>query len=90
MHSALNFYVTDAEGNWQKGPVGLGHLMLWNTPESLQESLPLALNEEGHQLVITADARLDNREQLYSQLEVSGPINAISDSYLMLQQNLNR
>lgn len=31
----------DASGVWSQGPVGLGHLMLYNTPESPHESLPL-------------------------------------------------
>ena len=47
----------DAAGIWNDGPIGLGHRMLWTTPESLQEHLP-RFNPTRH-LIITADARLD-------------------------------
>lgn len=30
----------DGAGVWSEGPVGLGHRMLWPTPESLHEKLP--------------------------------------------------
>jgi asparagine synthase (glutamine-hydrolysing) len=49
----------DGAGVWREGSVGLGHRMLWTTPESLQEQLPL-IHQTGH-CVITADVRLDNR-----------------------------
>jgi asparagine synthase (glutamine-hydrolysing) len=42
--------------------VAMGCSMLWNTPESLHEFLPLYDNEA--QLCLTADARIDNREEL--------------------------
>jgi asparagine synthase (glutamine-hydrolysing) len=68
---------------WHNGPVGLGHRMLWNTPESLAEKLPLA-NRTGD-LVITADARIDNREELLSALDFSGrAAGEIADSELIL------
>ena len=54
----------DREGVWNEGAVGLGHGMLQTTPESLSESLPLAAGP----FAITADARIDNRESLLSQL----------------------
>ena len=50
----------DGSGVWVDGSVGLGHRMLWTTPESLHEKLPL-VNKTGD-LVITADARIDNRD----------------------------
>jgi asparagine synthase (glutamine-hydrolysing) len=63
--------------------VGLGHCMLQSTPESLHEILPFRDDASG--LVITADARIDNREQLIEDIPVrpaSGAI--ISDSHLIL------
>jgi asparagine synthase (glutamine-hydrolysing) len=30
----------DGSGVWTEGSVGLGHRMLWTTPESLHEKLP--------------------------------------------------
>ncbi len=55
---------------WFDGPVGLGHRMLRTTPESLHETLPYQDSRDN--LVITADARLDNREELISQLGFQG------------------
>ena len=56
----------DGADVWVDGPVGLGHRMLWTTPESRQERLPLA-SGTGH-IVLTADARIDNRGQLIAAL----------------------
>jgi asparagine synthase (glutamine-hydrolysing) len=68
---------------WAEGPVGLGQRMLHTTPESLQEKLPW-VDQTGH-LVITADARIDNRSELISAL---GPTDrspsALTDSQLVL------
>lgn len=73
----------DGVGLWSEGPVGLGHRMFWTTPESLHEKLPL-VNETGD-LVLTADARIDNREELISALGVTvRPHEMISDSALIL------
>jgi asparagine synthase (glutamine-hydrolysing) len=73
----------DGEGIWHHGSIGLGHRMMWTTPESLHESLPFA-NRSGT-LVITADARLDNRRDLIPLLGLSDlPVGDITDSQLML------
>ena len=71
----------DGADVWCEGPVGLGHRMLWTTPESLLEKLPFA--ERGH--VITADARIDNRDELISALSLDDrPSEKITDSQLIL------
>ena len=57
-------------GQWLDGPVGLGHRMLYTTPESLHEEQP-AIDQTG-ELVITADARIDNRDELITSLHVNG------------------
>jgi len=73
----------DGAGVWHQGPVGLGHLMLHTTPESLKEKLPFA-SRTGN-LVITADARIDNREELMAALGYSGAeAKEIADSELIL------
>jgi asparagine synthase (glutamine-hydrolysing) len=56
----------DGSDIWLDGSVGLGQLMLHSTPESLHEALPWKDPESG--LVITADARIDNRDELLSKL----------------------
>lgn len=56
----------DGKAQWIDGHVGLGHLKLEITPESEYERLPL----EYKQWVITADARIDNRDELDISLNV--------------------
>ena len=69
---------------WHEGPAGLGHVMLWTTPESLHERLPLA--DESSRMAITADARIDNRDDLIVALWGSGePAKRISDSQIILR-----
>lgn len=73
----------DGQGIWQESSVGLGHRMLHTTPESLKEKLPLT-NRTGA-LVITADARIDNRAELIETLNLSDrPHDQIADSQLIL------
>jgi asparagine synthase (glutamine-hydrolysing) len=73
----------DGSGVWMEGSVGLGHRMLWTTPESVNERLP-AVNKSG-EFAITADARLDNRDELISLLRLTDlPSLKISDSQLIL------
>ena len=67
MNSRLNYWNADKIGQWVDKPVALGHLMLYNTPESLSETLPYFDAET--RLCITADARIDNREELTQKLE---------------------
>jgi asparagine synthase (glutamine-hydrolysing) len=55
--------------------------MLWTTPESLREKLPL--QDRGRTLVITADARLDNRDDLLRLLPHMP--RTCSDSELILE-----
>jgi asparagine synthase (glutamine-hydrolysing) len=70
----------DGVGLWCESSVGLGHRLLWTTPESLRESFPLVNAAEN--LILTADARIDNREELIAQLNLDD--DAITDSQLIL------
>ncbi len=72
----------DSEGAWSRGPVALGHCMLRVTPESLRESQP-AVDTSGR-FAITADARIDNRQELIAELGVAGPASEVTDSELIL------
>src|SRR5215470_1634324 len=60
----------DEYGYWIQGPVGLSHRMLHTTPESLHEHQPLT--DEESNLCLTLDGRVDNREELRSQLLAEG------------------
>ena len=74
---------SDKADIWSEGSVGLGHRMLWTTPESLHEQLPL-VNQTGN-LVITADARIDNRDELIAALGFTDRLPLkIADSQLIL------
>jgi asparagine synthase (glutamine-hydrolysing) len=84
MAASLAHRGRDAAGEWNRGAVGLGHRMLWSTPESLHEDLPLT-NKNGD-AVITADARIDNRDELITALGLSRwSHGGISDSELILR-----
>jgi asparagine synthase (glutamine-hydrolysing) len=73
----------DGAAVWSDGSIGLGHRMLWTTPESLHEKQPF-LNQDGD-LAITADARIDNREELIAALGLNGGARcSITDSQLIL------
>ena len=73
----------DAADMWYAGSVGLGHRMLWTTPESLHEKLPLV--SRSGRYVITADARIDNRADLIAALNlIDRPAAELTDSDLIL------
>lgn len=74
---------SDGVDAWCEANVGLGHRMLFSTPESLHERLPFV--DSTGDYVITADARIDNREELLSQLDF-GEISPekIADSQIIL------
>lgn len=68
MLDALNHWRADMRGQWSADGIGLGHLLLRATPQSLYESLPVHDAEAG--LAITGDFRLDNRDALAEQLGI--------------------
>jgi asparagine synthase (glutamine-hydrolysing) len=73
----------DGTRHWQGNGIALGHCMLWTTPESLKEELPY--HDRDADLVITADARLDNREALFKTLNLDAAnTSEMSDSELIL------
>jgi asparagine synthase (glutamine-hydrolysing) len=81
MLDILSHRGSDGANIWCGENVGFIHRMLWTTPESLLETLPL----EKDNLVITADARIDNRDELISILEINHlPKERITDNDLIL------
>jgi len=84
MMEALAHRGLDGRGTWREGPVALGHQMLHLTPESLTEELPFF--DPQARLAITADARLDNRQELFRRLEIpASRQEGCSDSGLILE-----
>ncbi|HMK34283.1 MAG TPA: lasso peptide isopeptide bond-forming cyclase [Desulfomonilaceae bacterium] len=81
MLAVLKHRGPDRHSTWTSGSTGLGHLMLFTTPESLHEELPFC----SHGLAITADARVDNRKDLVSALRLEPcSDNRNTDSRLIL------
>ncbi len=73
----------DGADVWCSESIGLGHRMLSTTPESLLEKLPLV--SRSGDLAITADARIDNRDELIGLLRLKDyPAEKITDSQLIL------
>lgn len=73
----------DGGGAWNEGPVGLGHRMLHTTPESLHETLPYT--HASASFTITADARIDNRDELIARLDLERREQPVTDSQLILE-----
>ena len=73
----------DRRGAWSEGPVALGQCTLSTLPESEREEQPLV--DRRSDLVITADARVDNRLELIADIGVfGGAPSSITDSEIIL------
>jgi asparagine synthase (glutamine-hydrolysing) len=84
MLSAMDYWGPDGSTVWREGPVAMGHLMLHSTPESVGDTLPRT-SASGN-LILTAHARLDNRGELFRNLNISPPERAkMPDSHLIMQ-----
>lgn len=79
----LSFRGPDARETWCAGPVAFGHAMLRSTGEAAHERQPAALDGR---YWITADARLDARDELLDALRQAGrePARNAPDSELIL------
>jgi asparagine synthase (glutamine-hydrolysing) len=100
MRASMAYWGPDGASIWQSENVGIGHLLLRNTPEAIAESLPRQHPASG--VVLTAHARLDNREELIfdfrlpifdleshdRQSEIENRKSKISDSELILHAYL--
>ena len=76
----------DGTRHWQNGQMAMGHTLLATTPEALVEVLPLTEPSSG--CTITADVRLDNREELLTALGLGGETRIIGDGELILRAYL--
>ncbi|UOR13779.1 asparagine synthase-related protein [Halobacillus amylolyticus] len=83
MMNELQKYPADDVQTWQQGNIFLGCHAQWITPESVGEKLPYY--DPDRKLSITADAIIDNREELFDALQVSKALRAnMPDSKLIL------
>ncbi len=75
---------------WQNERVGLGHLLLNNAPEARHEFAPCQHSASG--IVVTAQARIDNRDELIAKLEspsgISHQPSPLKDNELILHSYL--
>jgi asparagine synthase (glutamine-hydrolysing) len=70
--SAMAGWGPDGHGQWRGENAGLGFLSLHTTPESFHERMPASLRSVPH-LLISADARIDNRGELFHALQIPTP-----------------
>ena len=79
----MSYAAPDDLDTYSDGPVGLGHALLQTTRESFLERMPVSLDGK---FWITADARIDCREELRGEIEKAEPNRrpAASDSELIL------
>ena len=82
MNKRLSHRGPDGSNVWVDRSVAFGHQMLHTTPESIHETLPFQDEEAG--LIITADARIDNRKELSKELKIEDK-ETIPDSYFILK-----
>lgn len=82
MNNKLSHRGPDGSSTWCEGSVAFGHQMLFTTAESLHEKLPFEDEDSG--LVITADARIDNRKELSELLELEDT-EEVSDSLFIIK-----
>lgn len=68
MLETMHHRAWDAEDIWVEDNVGLGHQMLWTTPEAPHEKYPYV--SPNGKLVLIADARIDNRKELIKKLSI--------------------
>ncbi|MFC4098191.1 asparagine synthetase B family protein [Paenibacillus xanthanilyticus] len=83
MMQALERYPADDRRIWRAEHAAFGCHAQWITPESRGERLPYSCERTG--LAITADAILDNREELFDRLRIARGLRAgMTDSELIL------
>jgi len=87
MAAALERRGPDGTHLWHQGTIALGHCLLATTPEALVEVLPLTDRASG--CTITADVRLDNRDELIAALELATESRTIGDGELILRAYLH-
>lgn len=70
MAEAMGHWGPDGRSQHNASIIGFGQLLLHNTPQAPLEQLP---RQTTNGLLLTAEARLDNRPDLYHQLNIPSP-----------------
>ena len=83
MFHKIEISAVDRSELWAKDNIGLGHKLNYFTPESFYEKLPFYDSIKG--IAITADTRIDNREDLAKKLGIRLSLDDITtDSQLII------
>ncbi len=83
---AISHWQPDNTGFWQDGPVAMGHALLQQNFGEAKVALPW--QHPSLSLVITADARLDYRQELVNKLNKQGVGLSLTDNQLILHAYL--
>ena len=84
MMNELEIYESDFSDTWKVGQLFFGCYTQYITPESVKEKLPY--HDSISNMTITADAIIDNREELLDKLGINyESIEEIKDSFLILR-----
>lgn len=86
MASRLERRGPEGTQHFRDGVCALGHTLLAATPEALHETMPLTHTETG--CTITADLRLDNRDELMPALGLANAERVIGDGEIVLHAYL--
>jgi len=83
MSAAMVHRGPHGEGVWTRGSAGFAHRQLHTCPEGVQERQPLA--DRAGEFCLVFDGRIDNREELFSELRIGQDAwSSISDTVLLL------
>ncbi len=89
MLSSMRYLGADGVDTVVSGPVALGHIHCWTTPEEVGEKQPLS--DTNASLILVWDGRLDNREDLYARLHGRlPPLDGLTDARLVLRAYAQR
>ncbi len=78
MADAIRHRGPDGLKVWHEGPAGLVHSHFWTTPEDVGEAQPLSSSDGRYW--ITADARIDNRDELIPDLRRAATLRSAAPS----------
>ena len=82
MRASMAHWGPDGVRGWREGATGLGQCLFFDTPEAVHETLPSFSSE--CRVAFTAEARLDNRDELFDALGVErSERQTIADGELM-------
>jgi asparagine synthase (glutamine-hydrolysing) len=87
MYSGMTHFPQERYSSVVQGNCGFGHILTYNTPEAVNESMPRWV--EAARLLFVAEGRLDNRDELFEAFDIpAGERDEMPDGDLMLNAYL--